>query len=252
MKVFTACLIAMLSLFAFLRPLEAKTRILEGVESNLTFSWHGPEDYDWQAVLGTDLPIISFEGNRRLTFGLAGTMQSVGNNNYGQTEMLRDINYQLMPELTFEGKELRRVKLFLNHWSFHKVDKVQGRASEINLVGAEFRVSPAFSKNGDDYVFFQIRTQILHNSALKNERPLAFGARFEIPLKKSFSFYTTHVAEFDSKTLDFYQGEFGLKAATKPGSGLELFGGWNNGANKFSTTFGAVVKGPFLGVRFRW
>src|SRR3989338_1290096 len=112
MKVFTACLIAILSLFAFLRPLEAKTRILEG--------------------------------NRRLTFGLAGTMQSVGNNNYGQTEMLRDINYQLMPELTFEGKELRRVKLFLNHWSFHKVDKVQGRASEINLVGAVFRVSPPF------------------------------------------------------------------------------------------------------------
>ena len=94
--------------------------------------------------------------------------------------MLRDINYQLMPELTFEGKELRRVKLFLNHWSFHKVDKVQGRASEINLVGAEFRVSPAFSKNGDDYVFFQIRTQILHNSALKNERPLARDHKIEI------------------------------------------------------------------------
>lgn len=252
MKAFVACLTVILSLFAFNRPLEAKTRILEGVESDLTFSWHGPDGYDWQASLGTDLPIISFEGSRRLTFGLAGTMQSVGNNHYGQTGMLRDINYQLMPEFTFEGKELRPVKLFLNHWSFHKVDKVQGRAAEINLVGAEFRVSHLFSKDADDYVFFQIRKPILDNSALREERPLAFGARFEIPLKKSLSFYTTHVAEFDSKTLDFYQGEVGLKAATKPGSGIELFGGWTNGAGNFSDTFGAVVEGPFWGMRFRW
>lgn len=249
--IITAAALFLVSLFI---PFSARAKIslLNDAENSLTINYYGQENFEWQGVLKTNLEIITFNsdipGRRRFFAGFQGALQSVATEHYFQKGMLRDINYQLMPYGILYDAINWRLKFFINHWSFHKVDMVQEKIPEINITGIQVRVLPNFI-NVKDF-FLELRTTFIKDDVLNYRRPIALGFRLEWPSDKLNYIYVDQFAEIGVQS--FYQGEIGFNFATQKKSGVEVFGGWTNGAANISSFSGATTDGLFFGMRMRW